>query len=151
MTDVLPPPTPASPEPTPDPGPPAAVPSSGWPDGLISAMPFLALVGVLAIAAGGVLLAVPVRNPKIQECGAPVAFLLRGRVDIYADPTNPPAGLTKAQANAANQDRCGHRVAGRAVPGGLLIVSGLAVGLAAGGAEWAARGARRRRLLARAP
>ena len=65
--------------------------------------------------------------------------MLTGRPDVYVDPTNPPPGVTEAQARAANENRCQERVAARAVPGGSLLATGLVIGVVAAVAEWVAR------------
>ena len=72
------------------------------------------------------------------------AIVLSGRPDVLVDPDNPPDGLTKAEAEAANDQRCQARVAERAVPGGILVAAGLLIGLVAAVVEWLARIARRR-------
>ena len=131
------------------PVPEAAPPRRRWPDRVISATPVAAAVALILIVAGAIVLAIPVENPKVQDCGAPVAFVLTGRPDVYVDPTSPPKGLTEAQARAANANRCQERVAARAVPGGILVTAGLVIGIVAAVVEWLARAARRRDDVAR--
>lgn len=115
-----------------------------WPDRVISTTPVFAALALALIVAGAIVLSIPVENPKVQDCGAPVVFVLTGRPDVFVDPTNPPKGMTEAQAEAANADRCQSRVADRAVPGGILVAAGLVIGLLAAIVEWLARIARRR-------
>jgi len=118
-----------------------------WPDRLISASTAAAWAALALMLAGLVLGLVPVQNPKVQDCGAPIAFLLRGRTDEYADPNKPPKGLTSAEATAANRERCQERVARRMVPGGVLILGGLVMGVAGLVAMLFGRSARRRAVL----
>ena len=123
-----------------------------WPDRVISATPVFAAIALVLIVVGAIVLAIPVENPKVQDCGTPAAFVLTGRPDVFVDPTNPPKGLTEAQARSANENRCQERVAARAVPGGILLAIGLVIGVVAAIVEWVARVARRRdALVAYAP
>ena len=119
-------------------------PTRRWPDRVISVTPVFAAIALALILIGAVVLSIPVENPKVQDCGAPVVFVLSGRPDVLVDPDNPPDGLTKAEAEAANDQRCQARVAERAVPGGILVAAGLLIGLVAAVVEWLARIARRR-------
>jgi len=121
-----------------------AAPRRRWPDRVISVTPVFAAIALVLIVAGAIVLAIPVENPKVQDCGAPAAFVLTGRPDVFVDPTNPPTGLTAAQARSANGNRCQERVAARAVPGGILAATGLVIGVVAAIVEWLARVARRR-------
>lgn len=108
----------------------AAVPSPiRRPERLISASTVAAWVGLALILAGLVVGSVPVRSPKVQDCGAPLAFVLTGRVDVFVDPNNPPRGFTPKQAVAANKRPCRTRVAPRAVRSAELLLGGLLVGL----------------------
>ncbi len=105
----------------------------------------VATVAVVAVMAGLVILAVPVRSP-LQDCGTSFAFLLNGRIDLYGDPANPPKGATRADVEATNAKPCRPRVADRAKPAAVLIIGGLLIALAAALVEVVARwGDRRRR------
>lgn len=130
-----------------DPDGAAPLPIPRWPDQLISASTAAAWAALALVTVGVVVGLVPVQNPKVQDCGAPIAFVLRGRIDQYADPSKPPNGLTSAEATAANKDRCQARVARRMVPGGVLILSGLVVGIVGLAAMFFGRSARRRAVL----
>ena len=125
-----------------------AAPRRRWPDRVISVTPVFAAIALVLIVAGAIVLAIPVENPKVQDCGAPAVFVLTGRPDVFVDPANPPKGLTAAQARSANANRCQERVAARAVPGAILLAIGLVIGLVAAIVEWLARIARRRDALA---
>lgn len=90
----------------------------------------LAIVGVL-LAAFGLYRATRTVETPVQDCGVAAAFILDGRVNEFADPDEPPAGLTAAQVRDNNDDPCQERAADQAGPGALLIVTGTAVGLGA--------------------
>lgn len=83
----------------------------------------VATVGTVVAMVGLVLLLRPVTTP-VQDCGLTVAFILEGRVDVYADPTNPPSGLTTAEVESANAQPCRTRVADAARPGFSLLAIG---------------------------
>lgn len=104
----------------------------------------MAWVCLALTAAGLVFGTVPVRTPKVQDCGAPLAFVITGRVDSFVDPNNPPRGITAAQARAANRKPCRKRVAPRMVGSGALLLGGLVVGVTGVGMLLIGRSARRR-------
>lgn len=118
-----------------------------WPDRLIDASTFLAWAALALILAGLVFGTVPVKNPKVQDCGAPLAFVLTGRTDTFVDPTSPPKGITVKEAQAANARPCRKRVAPRMLHSGELLLGGLAVGLTGVAMLLIGRSARRRALL----
>jgi hypothetical protein len=118
-----------------------------WPDRLIGLSTVAAWLSMALIVIGLVIGLVPVRNPGVQDCGAPLAFVLTARVDVFADPARPPKGLTRAQAEAANRNRCQERVAGRMIPAGSILLGGLLIGLSGVAMLLVGRGARRRALL----
>lgn len=90
-----------------------------------------ALVGAIAVVVGVALASRPVRTP-LQDCGAAAAFLLDGRTNVYADPDEPPAGLTPAEVRANNDEPCQERAANRARPAAVLVSAGVvAIGVAA--------------------
>lgn len=98
----------------------------------------LALVALAGYLAATALLVVPVEVPRVQDCGAPGAYLLSGRVDVIPDgqgrvlgPDDEPLPLPASVADAARNMPCRDRVADRAVPAGALIVASTAVGLVA--------------------
>lgn len=116
------------------------------PTRLFRATAIVATVGVLVALLGLGLLLRPVRTP-IQDCGTQIGFLLDGRANEYADPNNPPKGLTGEEVEAINANPCRSRVADKAKPAGVLLLVG--VGSASGAAltEMGVRGLgwRRRR------
>ncbi len=104
----------------------------------------VATVGVLVAIAGVVWGTRPLSTPT-QDCGTSFSFLLAGRVDVYVDPANPPAGVSASEAEANNQEPCQERSADRARPAGALVVGGTLVGAAAAAVDLGTRGVRRYR------
>lgn len=100
-----------------------------WPDRLISASVVMAWACLFLIGAGLVFGLLPVRNPKVQDCGTPLAFVLTGRVDGFVDPNNPPKGVTPKEAENANRKPCRKRVAPRAARSAELLLGGLVSGV----------------------
>lgn len=90
----------------------------------------LATLGVVVALVGVAILALPVHSP-LQDCGTAFGFLVDGRVDVYGDPANPPEGLTRAEVEATNAKPCRPRVADRARPAAVAILSGLVLAVAA--------------------
>jgi len=99
----------------------------------------VATIGVIAALIGLGLLLRPVETP-VQDCGAPIAFLLDGRTNVGADPTAPPPGLTAADVRSNNERPCRVRVAEAAKPAGTLIAAGLVAAVGAALVESFARG-----------
>jgi hypothetical protein len=99
-----------------------------------TAVAWLALV---LVAVALVIASVPVRNGRVQDCGAPLMFLLQGRPDTFpaADGTRPddPNGprLSPAEVARAYERPCHERVAARMVPAGALATAGMMLGLGA--------------------
>ena len=120
---------------------PAPVPADARPapHGLLRATAVIATVGVVVALIGLVLLVRPVSTPT-QDCGTSLAFLLGGRVDQFVSETDPPKGITPAEAKANNARPCRERVAERAKPAGVLIASGLLAAIIAVTIEVAVRG-----------
>lgn len=93
---------------------------------------------MVRIAAAGILLALlgtwiavqRVETP-LQDCGVAAAYLLDGRVDVYGDPDDPPAGRTAAEVIDNNERPCQERAANQARPGAILVVAGTGVALLA--------------------
>ena len=99
--------------------------------GVAAASLVLALIGLVVVTR-------TVRTP-LQDCGVAAAYLLDGRVDQFADPDEPPTGLTRTEVLDNNADPCRERAANQARPGLLLIAIGLVVGLVATFVEIMAR------------
>lgn len=97
-----------------------------------TAVAWLALA-LLAFALIGA--SAPVRNGRLQDCGAPLMFLLRGRSDTFpaADGTLPddPDGrpLTPIEVARAAEQPCHERVAARMIPAGALASAAMLLGL----------------------
>lgn len=118
-----------------------------WPDRFIDISTWLAWASLALILAGVAFGMVPVRNPKVQDCGTPFAFVLTGRVDAFVDPSQPPRGMTAKQAEAANARPCRKRVAPRMLHSAELLLGGLVVGLAGVALLLIGRSSRRRAVL----
>lgn len=103
----------------------------------------VAVLGAVAALVALALLARPLETPT-QDCGTAVGFLLDGRVNEFADPADPPAGASRADAEANNAQPCQSRAADRAKPAGALLVAGTAVGVTAALVEATVRLRRRR-------
>lgn len=111
-------------------------------------------LALLCYLVAAVLLTVPVETPGVQDCGAPGAYLLAGRVDVVPDPDGrilgPDGELVTLDADvaaAARAESCRDRVADRAVPAGLLLSLATVVGLAAFATELFVVRPRQRRLV----
>lgn len=117
----------------------------------------LAGVAVVAYLAGGVLLALPVRNLPVQDCGTPAAYLYQGRVDVVPDSRDQildgeeVVTLAPAVADAARATPCQERVAARAAPAGGLLAGATVGGTAAFALELLVVRRRRRALLVGTP
>lgn len=95
-------------------------------------------VAVAAYALAAILLVVPVENAPVQDCGAPGAYLLTGRLDTFIDDqgrfrdaSGEIIQLTDDQATAARDGSCRSRVADRAVPAGVLWLGATVLGAGA--------------------
>lgn len=115
-------------------------PRGAWPPGarLVRATAIVGLVSVLVALVGVGLALRPLSTPT-QDCGTPASFLLRGKVNVYVDPENPPEGTSRAEAEANNAEPCQERAANQAKPAGILVVGGTLVGVAALLVEWMVR------------
>ncbi|MGI8940057.1 MAG: hypothetical protein ACR2JF_17945 [Iamia sp.] len=116
-----------------------------------------AAASLVFFAVAAVLLALPVRTPDVQDCGAPAAYLYDGRVDVIPDvndqilgPDDQPLTLDPGTAEVAREEPCQARVADRAVPALVLVLVGTVVGLAAFALEILAVRPRRRQAWRRA-
>jgi hypothetical protein len=99
----------------------------------------LSLLGYLVAA---VVLIVPVETPEVQDCGAPGAYLLAGRLDVFPDENGQIPGadgqlvtLDPEVAEEARATPCRERVAARAVPSAILLTGATLLGLVAFGIE----------------
>jgi hypothetical protein len=111
---------------------PAAPPADVRPAarGVLRATAVIATVGVVVALAGLLLLLRPVQTPA-QDCGTSLAFILSGRVDVRVSETDPPKGITPAEAKANNAQPCRARVADRTRPAAVLFGAGLVAALGA--------------------
>lgn len=87
-------------------------------------------VGVLIALAGIGYVAMPLRTP-IQDCGTAATFLVDGRVNVFANPQDPPAGASSTDVQANNDEPCQERAADRALPGAAAILAGTLLALGA--------------------
>lgn len=134
-------------------GPPSDPGHGPRPTGALLATAVVATVGVVVALVGLALLARPVSTP-VQDCGTAMAFLLDGRTNVVADPANPPAGISAAQARSNNERPCRARVADTARPGAIALAAGTVTAIGALGVEASIRGLdryRRRRRRRAAP
>jgi hypothetical protein len=129
--------------------PPATPAPEGWPPLAPAVTPppsgpvervavVLAGLALLAFVVAGVVLAVPVEVPEVQDCGSPGAYLLAGRVDRIPDGEDEilvgdgrVVALDPEIAAEARAEPCRDRVAARAVPAAWLIVGTTVLGMAA--------------------
>jgi hypothetical protein len=85
----------------------------------------LAWVSLPLLAASALLFLLPVSNPGVEDCGSPIVSLLQAQPDrplIDADGT-AINGWGPKRLEQAQEQSCEHRVAQRAVPAGILLVS----------------------------
>lgn len=146
------------------PAPPPPAPSDAWPPlapvvtpppgGLGRIAVVIAGLSLLAYLAAAVLLAVPVTTPGVQDCGAPGAYLLAGRLDRIPDAEGRILGaddeIVTLDADVAAEARarpCRERVADRAVPAALLLVGATLLGVLAFAIELLAVRPRQRRAI----
>jgi hypothetical protein len=129
--------------------PPAAPAPEGWPPlapvvtppppgpvGRVAVV--LAGLALLAFAVAGLVLAVPVEVPDVQDCGTPGAYLLAGRVDRIPDDQDQildgdgrVVTLDADEAAEARANPCRDRVAERAVPAVWLVLATVVLGVVA--------------------
>jgi hypothetical protein len=90
------------------------------------------------LLAAVVIALVPVRNGRVQDCGAPIAFVAQGRteaqlpdVDRAGQKDTPPKNFTEAEYRDAAEHSCRERVAPRMVWAGALTLAALVLGLGA--------------------
>lgn len=110
-------------------------------------------LSLVALAASAILFSLPVANAGVQDCGAPVTYLLGAKSNaplVYSDGT-AINGWTNARLKKAYESRCSVLVGRRAIPAGLLL-SGFWV-LALGGVilGWTGRRAVRKKLVVPVP
>jgi hypothetical protein len=129
--------------------PPAAPAPEGWPPLAPAVTPpppgpvgrvavVLAGLALLAFAVAGLVLAVPVEVPEVQDCGTPGAYLLAGRVDRIPDDQDQildgdgrVVTLDADRAAEARANPCRDRVAERAVPAVWLVLATMVLGVVA--------------------
>ena len=134
-TEIDPPAAPAAPAPPADVEPDAEpVPARARGSRFVQVTAIAAVLGVIVALAGIWVATRPVSTP-VQDCGAAAAFLLDGRVNVFADPEDPPVGLTRAQVVDNNDRPCQERAANQAAPGAVMIVAGTLIGLVAATVE----------------
>lgn len=130
---------PATAPPAAEPAPASARPG---PTGIFQATAIIATIGVVVALIGLGLLFLPVQTPT-QDCGTSIGFLLDGRVNELVSETDPPAGITPAEAKANNASPCRSRVADRTKPAAVLFGAGMVAALGAATTEVAIRSTRR--------
>jgi len=90
----------------------------------------VAFVAILVALLGLFALTRPLKTPT-QDCGTPITFLTRGKQNVFVDPSSPPKGTTRAEAEANNDQPCQERAFNRALPAGIVVVAGTAIALLA--------------------
>lgn len=121
---------PAALPPAPDAPPASDAPAHPAPRGLLAATPVIATVGVVVALLGLAWLLRPVHTPT-QDCGTSLGFLFEGRVNVFVSETDPPAGITPAEAKANNAQPCRERVADQVKPAAVLFGAGMVAATAA--------------------
>lgn len=98
----------------------------------------LAGLALLAYVVASLLLVVPVETPEVQDCGAPGAYLLAGRLDRIPDdegrilgPDGDVVTLDADVAAVARATPCRERVAARGVPAAILVAAATVLGVIA--------------------
>ena len=97
----------------------------------------LAWVAIGCIALGFLIAVIPVDNPGVQHCGAPIDFLVGGDFDRLPDAEGrierggKVVTLDQDARRRAVEHPCSERVERRAIPAGILVVGGSLVGMAA--------------------
>ena len=137
-------------DPSPEPIDPRVAPAPAPPVGprarrLHAVTVVVATVGVLIALVGLVWGTRPLATPT-QDCGTAFSFLLEGRIDVFVDPADPPAGVTPSEAEANNAEPCQERSADRAKPAAGVVVGGTVLAAVAAAVDGGARGWRRYRL-----
>lgn len=117
----------------------AMAPTQPAPTGLLRATAIAATVGVVVALVGLGLLLRPVETPT-QDCGTSLTFLLEGRVDEFVSETDPPAGISAAEAKDNNTQPCRERVADQTAPAAVLLVAGMGSAVLAAIIEMTVRG-----------
>ena len=108
---------------------------------LVTLSTVLAAFAPFLLVASVVLFALPVTNPRVQNCGSPGIFLVRGTLDtpLVSDAGKAINNWNNNQLRAAYDRRCSKVTAARAVPAGALFVAFLVVGLVGALISWRAR------------
>ncbi|QXC59868.1 hypothetical protein KSP35_15985 [Aquihabitans sp. G128] len=96
----------------------------------VTATAVVATIGIVVALLGLFAGTRPLHTPT-QDCGTAASFLLDGRVNELVDPSSPPKGTTKAEAEDNNATPCQERAANRARPAGAVVVAGTGAALVA--------------------
>jgi hypothetical protein len=97
----------------------------------------LGWTAIALITVGLILSLIPVSNPGVQRCGAPLGFLITGEFDRIPDVNgnvlrdDRVVTLDEEARRRAVETPCSERVARRAIPAGILVVGGSLMGIAA--------------------
>lgn len=110
-----------------------ADPESNGSNRLIAISTVLAWLAVALAIASFVILAIPVSNRPIQDCGMPGMYLVRGtpNASLYDSSGAPKGGLDQAGLERAYENRCSKRVGSRAWPAAVTGSGFLLVGVLA--------------------
>lgn len=93
----------------------------------------LAWIAVALAVASLVILAIPVHNRPIQDCGMPGVYLLRGtpNASLYDSTGEPKGGLDQDGLQRAYENRCSKQVGSRAWPAAVTGTGFFLLGLLA--------------------
>lgn len=97
---------------------------------MLAATAIIATVGVVVALLGLGLMLRTVTTPT-QDCGTAIAFLLDGRINVFVSETDPPKGITPAEAKANNATPCRVRVADQTKPAAALFGAGMVAAIGA--------------------
>lgn len=135
---------------------PAEAPRPVGPVGRVATALCIAALALFGLAV--VLFGVPVEVPEVQDCGAPIGYLLEGRVDVIPNaedqilgPDGEAVTLDPEVADSAREEPCRERVAARAVPAAVAVAVGFVLGMVAFALELFVVRPRRRALILAEP
>lgn len=85
------------------------------------------MASAISLVVAAVYLSIPVRNPGVQDCGTPGAYLVTNRQDVLVEVGTPDAPPDAARLRL--QPTCRERVGTALERAGLFVVAGVGIGL----------------------